>query len=106
MAEVLRESHHQVLVTLDDAAGQLGVSVKTLRRLVDRRAVPAYRFGKAIRVNVAEVLEATKQEPSKPCPSSSEAKPFTSTSRSPAGGDSSSLLRLLIAKQRRSCTTN
>jgi excisionase family DNA binding protein len=105
MGEVLRESQQQVLTSLADAAARLGVSVKTLRRLVDRGEVPHYRFGIAIRVNVAEILEATKER-CKPCPSTNVATPTISTSRSRTAGDSGALLRHLIAKQRRNSTTN
>ena len=103
MPEVLRESQQPVMLyTLVDAAGQLGVSVKTLRRLIDKGEVPSYRFGTAIRVNVAEVLQATKR--GKPCPSTNAARRTTSTFRSGTVRDSDALLRLMIAKQRRSST--
>jgi len=105
MTKVLRESQHPELVSLDAAASQLGVSVKTLRRLVDKGAVPSYRFGTAIRVNVAEVLQSTKRE-STTCQSSNEAKRITSTSRYKTASDCDALLKHLIEKQRNNCMTS
>ena len=48
------------LVTLDEAAAQLNVSVRTLRRMIDEKRIPAYRFGAAWRLNIDEVLEASR----------------------------------------------
>lgn len=49
-----------------DAAGTLGVTVRTLYRLIDQGAVPAYRFGRVIRLRRSEVeafIEASRVEP-------------------------------------------
>jgi len=105
MTKLLRESQHPELVSLDAAASQLGVSAKTLRRLVDKGAVPSYRFGTAIRVSVAEVLHATKREYTT-CQSTNEAKRTTSTSHSLTVSDYDALLKHLIEKQRNNCMTS
>jgi excisionase family DNA binding protein len=101
--EVARREFEVQRTLQETAAAQLGVSVKTLRRMVDRKEIPVYRFGRALRVDPTEIINATKQD--KQCQSSNVATFGISTSRS-TGRGLSSLLKLLIAKQRRSCTTN
>lgn len=48
------------LVGLGEAAQILGVSARTVQRLIDRRAIPSYKIGRQIRLNLDEVLAATK----------------------------------------------
>lgn len=40
-----------------DAASRLGLTVRTLYRLIDEGQLPAYRFGRVIRLQEAEVDE-------------------------------------------------
>jgi excisionase family DNA binding protein len=49
-----------------EAADALGLSVQTLYRLIDRQALPAYRFGRVIRLRPGDVqrwLEAQRIKP-------------------------------------------
>ena len=52
-AAVERMAAHQPLVDLQTAADHLGVSKRTLRRLVERHDVPFRRIGRALRFNLA-----------------------------------------------------
>ncbi len=40
-----------------DAAERLGVTVQDLYRLIDQGKIPAYRFGRIIRLRIAELDE-------------------------------------------------
>lgn len=44
-----------------DAAATLGVTVRTLYRLIDQGVVPAYRFGRVIRLRRSEVEAYVEQ---------------------------------------------
>jgi len=50
----------KALVSLAEAARALGVSERTVRRLVTARRVPAYRVGNQWRVDLDEVREALR----------------------------------------------
>jgi excisionase family DNA binding protein len=52
-AAVKRMAVHQPLVDLRAAAEHLGVSTRTLRRMVEREEVPFRRIGRTLRFNVA-----------------------------------------------------
>jgi excisionase family DNA binding protein len=43
------------LLSVDDIADDLGVSTKTIRRLIDDGELRAYRIGRALRVSEDEV---------------------------------------------------
>jgi len=47
-------------LSLQEAADHVGMSVKTLRRMISAGNLPAYRLGKAVRIK-PEDLEATLQ---------------------------------------------
>lgn len=47
-------------LTIDDTAKVLGVSSKTIRRMIHRGELRAYRFGRAIRIS-SDDLEAAGQ---------------------------------------------
>ena len=42
-------------LSTSDAANRLGVGVRTLYRLIDHGQIPAYRFGRVIRLRAVEV---------------------------------------------------
>ncbi len=49
-----------------DAAKRLGVTVRTLYRLIDESQLPAYKFGRVIRLQQSQVdafIEASQIEP-------------------------------------------
>ena len=49
-----------------EAARRLGVTVRTLYRLIDEGELPAYKFGRVIRLQQAEVdnfIEAARVQP-------------------------------------------
>jgi excisionase family DNA binding protein len=49
-----------------EAAGRLGITVRTLYRLIDEGAIPAYKFGRVIRLQAGEVdrfIEAARVQP-------------------------------------------
>ena len=53
-------------LSTDDAARRLGIIKGTLYRLIDQGEVPAYKFGRAIRLQQREVddfIEASRIEP-------------------------------------------
>jgi excisionase family DNA binding protein len=50
----------KTLVSLAEAARALGVSERTVRRLVTARRVPAYKVGGQWRVDLDEVREALR----------------------------------------------
>ena len=45
------------LIGVDEAAERLGISVRTVRRLVQQRRIRHLRFGRLIRLNVQDVDE-------------------------------------------------
>lgn len=45
------------LLDLASVAARLGVSVKTVRRMVDRGDLPFHRFGRLLRVSDADIAE-------------------------------------------------
>jgi len=98
-----RYTEEKIIGVLREA--EAGAKTKELCRLVNKGAVPSYRFGTAIRVNVAEVLHATKRE-STTCQSINEARRTTSTSRYKTVSDCDALLKHLIEKQRNNCMTS
>ena len=59
----------KALVSLAEAARALGVSERTVRRLVTARRVPAYRVGNQWRVDLDEVRECLRSAviPSQVC---------------------------------------
>jgi excisionase family DNA binding protein len=60
--EMTMETTTRTLVTIAEAAKQLGTSKGTLYGLVKQRRVPCYRFGDLIRLDLAEVLRMTRVE--------------------------------------------
>lgn len=49
-----------------DAAARLGITPRTLYRFIDHGELPAYRFGRVIRVKAADIetfIEASRIEP-------------------------------------------
>jgi excisionase family DNA binding protein len=49
-----------------EAAARLGITVRTLDRLIDEGAIPAYKFGRVIRLQEAEVttfIDAARVQP-------------------------------------------
>jgi excisionase family DNA binding protein len=61
-SRVLRRSIPQ-LRTFDETAEVLGVSVRTVRRLVGAGALPAHRFGRLVRISdddIAVLLAASR----------------------------------------------
>lgn len=50
------------LISLGEAAQILGVSTRTVQRLIDRREIPSYKIGRQVRLDLGEVLAATKVE--------------------------------------------
>ncbi len=44
-----------VYVSLDDAGVRLSVHSRTLRRAIARGEIPAYKFGTALRVKIADI---------------------------------------------------
>ena len=49
-----------------DAARQLGITTRTLYRLIDEGQIPAYKFGRVIRLQEAEVnafIDGARIEP-------------------------------------------
>lgn len=49
-----------------EAAARLGITVRTLYRLIDEGAIPAYKFGRVIRLQEAEVdrfIDAARVQP-------------------------------------------
>lgn len=54
------------LVSIDDLAEHLGVSVRHVRRLVSERRIPFHKWGRLLRFDIDEVnawLDATRIEP-------------------------------------------
>lgn len=54
-------NQHEPFITLADAADYLGVSTKTVRRMISDRQLPAYRVGGqrgAIRLRLSEIDSA------------------------------------------------
>ena len=45
------------LISVDEAAERLGISTRTVRRLVQQRRIRHLRFGRLIRLNVQDVDE-------------------------------------------------
>jgi excisionase family DNA binding protein len=56
----------KALVSLAEAARALGVSERTVRRLVAKRQLPAYKVGGQWRVDLDEVREALRSAVSNP----------------------------------------
>jgi excisionase family DNA binding protein len=54
------------LLSLAECARALGVSERTVRRLVATRQIPAYRVGGQWRVDLSEVREALRTAPKTP----------------------------------------
>jgi excisionase family DNA binding protein len=49
-----------------EAASRLGITVRTLYRLIDEGSIPAYKFGRVIRLQEAEVdtfINAARVQP-------------------------------------------
>ncbi len=49
-----------------EAAGELGITTRTLYRLIDSDQIPAYKFGRVIRLKAEEVdafIERSRIEP-------------------------------------------
>jgi excisionase family DNA binding protein len=49
--------HNIVWMSTQDAAERLGITVRTLYRLIDHGELPAYKFGRVIRLQEADVHE-------------------------------------------------
>ena len=106
MSEMLRESQHDQLLTIQEAAAKLGVNYHTLYRKIKAGSIPAYRIG-GWRVDLNEVKRATlnlNKEPER-WESTNVAKSFGSTSRS-VTKELDELLELVSAKPPRNSTTN
>jgi len=58
-AAVRRMAAHQPLVDLKTAAEHVGVSTRTLRRMVEREQVPYRRIGRTLRFNLALLAPRT-----------------------------------------------
>ncbi|MCU1460388.1 MAG: DNA-binding protein [Acidimicrobiales bacterium] len=55
-----------VWMSTGEAAARLGITVRTLYRLIDEGAIPAYKFGRVIRLQEAEVdsfIDAARVQP-------------------------------------------
>jgi excisionase family DNA binding protein len=55
-----------VWLSTRQAAGRLGITARTLYRFIDEGSLPAYRFGRVIRLKGTEVdafVESTRIEP-------------------------------------------
>ena len=66
MQYTARMSDDIVWMSTGDAAVRLGITVRTLYRLIDEGAIPAYKFGRVIRLQQAEVdnfIEAARVQP-------------------------------------------
>jgi excisionase family DNA binding protein len=50
----------QQLVTVEEAARRVGCSVKTVRRRIASREWPCVRVGRAVRLDLAAILEASR----------------------------------------------
>lgn len=61
--ERTQDQHVEQLLTLDEAAGLLAVSVRTLRRMVDAGQIPSVRIGRARRFRAADLEAATTTTP-------------------------------------------
>jgi excisionase family DNA binding protein len=74
-ASVPLEPAHATLLTVQQVADRLGVSTRTVRRLIRRGELGAHRIGRSIRVDghsVTRLLEATQlvaPHGTNPCPS-------------------------------------
>ena len=66
-------------LSTQEAARRLGITPRTLYRFIDHGELPAYRFGRVIR------LRGTRSRRSSPGPASSRASSSTSTPSPPAG---------------------
>lgn len=66
---VKQNSHSsKTWLTSSQAARQLGITTNTLYRLIDTQQIPAYRFGRCIRlkkVDVTEFVEQSRIQPTK-----------------------------------------
>lgn len=52
-----------MLITAEELAPQLKISVGQVYRLARSRQIPAYHLGKAVRFNLQEVMTATATPP-------------------------------------------
>jgi excisionase family DNA binding protein len=50
-----------VWLSTKEAARQLGITTRTLYRLIDSGQIPAYKFGRVIRLQEAEVVAFIQQ---------------------------------------------
>lgn len=51
---------HPKLISVKEAASQLGLSPSHLYRLIWRKKIPAYKFGSAVRLSVSDTLAAMR----------------------------------------------
>lgn len=54
------------LLTIEQAAQRINMSARFVRRLVDERRIAVHRFGRAVRINPADLFEfvnASRVEP-------------------------------------------
>jgi excisionase family DNA binding protein len=58
-------SNHPQLLTIDQLAQRLGVTVRHVRRLVAEKRVPYYKVGRLVRFDPAEITDwlATRRVP-------------------------------------------
>lgn len=60
---------HRRLIGLEETAGILGYSIKTMRRLAAQRKIPVIKLGRSVRVDVDELqafIDQHKIEPKNP----------------------------------------
>jgi excisionase family DNA binding protein len=106
MSEMLRESQHDQLLTIEEAAARLGVNYHTLYRRIKSGSIPAYRIG-GWRVDLAEVKRATlnlNKEPER-WESTNAATPSGLTSTSTTN-ELDELLALVTAKRPKNSMTS
>lgn len=57
------DTQTEPLITAEEAATALGLSRRTVYDLAAQGTIPCWRFGRAVRFRLSEVLDATRQEP-------------------------------------------
>jgi excisionase family DNA binding protein len=104
VSKALLKSQLGLLLTIHQAAAQLGCSYSTLYRLIRSGAVPAYRIG-GWRVSLEEVKAATLNTKERECQSTSATTSGGSMSPS-VEKELDDLLTLMFAEQPSNCMTN
>jgi len=47
----MKDLRHSQLITVEEVAKRLSVVPRTVRRLIDRRELPAHRIGRTVRIS-------------------------------------------------------